>query len=143
MAKVILGARPANFAPFAVKFPMPDGSEGVIKATYKYRTRVEFGAMLDAIVNQAAAVDAVAPEAEPVADAVPVEATPFKVDYAGLYAKSRDATVEHLLHSVTGWDLDVPFTPAALKQLADEIPAACIALMAAYNAACTEGRLGN
>jgi hypothetical protein len=155
MAKVILGARPKTFTPIRVKFPMPDGDEGVITVTFKYRTRVEFGEMLDAIVNAAPAETFAAP-VEPVA-AKPVRGkkaaapaavavdpvAPFRVAMAGMYGTACDRNAEHLMLSVEAWDLDQPLSEKTLRQLADELPGACVAIMTAYNGACTEGRLGN
>ena len=53
MANIVLGKKPKNFKPFTVKFPMPDGTEGIIAATFKYRTRSEFGVMMNSIFADA------------------------------------------------------------------------------------------
>ncbi len=58
--QVILGTRPARFKSFSVKFPMPEGGEGQIMATYKYRTREEYGEWLDAVMAAAREKDATA-----------------------------------------------------------------------------------
>jgi hypothetical protein len=126
MAKVTLGKKPASFKPFPVKFPMPDGSEGVISATFKYRTRSEFGVMLNEIFKDAK---------EEKADGAP--------DFEDLFSKIGDKNADHLLACMEGWDMDVELNRANLVQLSDEIPAASAALMAAYRGACVDGALGN
>lgn len=128
MTKVILGKTPKTFKPTSVKFPMPDGTEGAILATFNYRTRTEFGAFLDQIFTDAGE------EAQ----------KPDKINWEELFGKTKDKNADHLLLALADWDLDGhELNLASLKQLADELPAASAALMAAYNAACTEGRLGN
>lgn len=155
MSNIVLGKRPKNFAPCAVKFVMPDGGEGVISATFKYRTKIEFGEMLDSIFNadtQAVAAPAPAVAEKPArssrktaAAAAPVvdPLAPFRVDITAQYRMACDRTADHLLLSLEAWDLPYPLNSATLQQLAAELPAATTAIMAAYNVACTEGRLGN
>jgi len=53
MTKIILGKTPKTFAAFPVDFPMPDGTTGEIKATFKYRTRTQFGEFLNKIFSEA------------------------------------------------------------------------------------------
>lgn len=142
MAKVILGARPKVFAPFPVKFTMPDGTEGVISVTYKYRTRSEFGQMLDSIL-EAANVTPAEPVVHTALEGAPTSVDPLLGIYERIGVQTRDANVDHLLLSVEAWDLPQPMTRETLVQLAEEVPAATIAMMAAYHRACTEGRLGN
>lgn len=128
MAKITLGKRPASFKPFDVKFQMPDGTEGIIKATFKYRTRAEFGAMLNGMFTEAG-------EEKP-ADG--------KLDFEALYTKMGDRNADHLLAALDAWSLDdQPLSRATLLQLSNELPAAAVALMKSYAEACTEGRLGN
>ena len=55
MANIIkLGNRPKHFKVIEVAVTLPDGTEGVIPVTYKYKTKAEFGAWQDAIVASAA-----------------------------------------------------------------------------------------
>jgi hypothetical protein len=122
-----LGNRPKSFKPFPVKFEMPDGTEGQIMATYKYRTRTEYGVFMDAIVAEAGGV--------PMVDG--------RIDYKKLYEQTRDKNADHLLASLDGWNLDEELNLQNLQALADECPAAAIALMSSYRDACVEGRLGN
>jgi len=144
MAKIQLGKRPETFAPILVKFPMPDGTEGVINAVFKYRTRTEYGAFQDSVYAPAAAASPATPgEADQ-----PVGEAPAVVPAAGSTLNSvqtgiRDRLAGHLNDILQGWDLDVPLSADSLKTLADELPGACQALFDAYGAACTHGRLGN
>lgn len=127
MTKIVLGKTPKTFKPFEVKFPMPDGTEGVILATFNYRTRTQFGQYLDSVLNDAGE--------EPSSDIAP--------NFELIFGKTKDKNADHLLLALNDWNLDEKLTREALQNLADELPAAAIALMAAYNAACTQGRLGN
>ncbi len=126
--KIKLGQRPATFKPIPVKFTMPDGEPGVITTTYKYRTRSEFGEILNRLFVTPSGEDR--PEGD-------------KIDFVALINKSREKANAELLDSITAWDLDYPVDAASLAQLSDELPAGSAALLAAYNAACTEGKLGN
>lgn len=127
MSKITLGKTPKTFKPFPVKFPMPDGSEGTILATFKYRTRTEFGAFLNQVFGDAGE--------QPPADGKP--------NFEDLFEKTKDKNAEHLLLALDAWDVDADLTLKSLQDLANEIPAASVELMRAYNLACTEGRLGN
>lgn len=127
MAKIVLGKTPKTFASFPVKFPMPDGSEGTIEATFKYRTRTQFGEFLNKIF----------------ADAGEDQSSDGNIDFEVLFSKTKDKNAEHLLAALDSWDVDQPLNLSTLQDLANELPAASVALMAAYNKACTEGKLGN
>ena len=52
-AVIKLGNKPKTFKPFPVKFTMPDGEEGAINTTFKYRTRKEYGAFLNDLYHSA------------------------------------------------------------------------------------------
>lgn len=126
--KIKLGTPPKTFPPIPVKFTMPDGTEGIIKATYKYRTRSDFGAFQNAV---GAVVDF------PRDDKGNLD---FKSYYEALGAKGA----AHLLDAIDSWDVEgVDLTAANLEQLGDEMPAATGALMSKYRDACVEGHLGN
>lgn len=127
MSKTILGATPKHFAPTTVKFTKPDGEEAEVIVTYKYRTRTAFGQFLDAAYKDAGM-------AKPSAD---------RVDLKELFEKSRDKSADQLLDCIVSWDLDDKLTRENLQVLADELPAAAIALIAGYSACCTEGRVKN
>lgn len=152
MSNVKLGKRPEAFAPFPVKFTMPDGTEGVIMATFKYRTRKEFGAFTDGVIEagiekaeadakaevkaQTETADAQDGDAKPV-----VELRGFSM--AELMEKTSAANADYLLKSLVGWDVGHKLERATVEQMADELPGAIAALTQSYRAACVEGRLGN
>ena len=123
---ITLGKTPKNFKPFPVKFTMPDGTNGAIAATFKYRTRTEFGAMMNQMFADAG---------EEKTDATP--------DFQALFHKMGDKNADHMLAALDAWNLDFELTRDKLIQLADQYPAASVALMACYRDACVEGRLGN
>lgn len=127
MAKIKLGAKPKTFKPITVKFDHPDGTPGEIQAVYKYRTRSEFGTFLNSIFNEVGE--------QPVADGKP--------DFERLFQLSGDRHAHQILKSLESWDLEDELNLENLQALSDEIPAAAVALMSSYAAACTEGRLGN
>lgn len=128
MANTIkLGARPKTFKPIVVKFQMPDGSDAALEVTYNYVTRTEFGAMVDAMFNDAGAAR---PEGE-------------QFSMHDLMEKTRNKNAEYLLKCVHSWALDEPVCLESLRQLADEIPAGASAIMDAFRQAALEGRLGN
>lgn len=124
MANIVLGKTPTNFKPIVVKFTAPDGTDGAIKATYKYRTRTGFGEMMNKMFEDAG-------EAK-------TEGTP---DFKALFAKMGDKNADHLLAALDSWNLDFELTRENLLALSNEYPAASVALMAAYRDACVEGKL--
>lgn len=126
MAKVKLGSTPETFKK-DVSFPMLDGSTGSIECEFIYRTRTQFGTFIDGLFADAG-------EAPPADGAFSMEK---------LMSKTRDKNADYLAKVLKGWNLDEELTPAALKQLSDELPAAVAAIMEAYRAAVVEGRLGN
>jgi len=130
--KIKLGSRPNNFKPFPVKFELPDGSEGVITVTYKYRTKQEFGQLLDGLL-----AGAKPEEAKGAAAGEPA------FSWEKFFADNAGTSANHLLDSVDAWDLDEPLSREVLLQLGNEVPAAVAALMAGYAGACRDGRLGN
>lgn len=126
MAKITLGKRPANFKRL-VSFTMLDGSVGNIEVTFKYRTRSEFGAFIDSMLEAAGKT----PSAE----------GDFKMKE--LMSKTVEANADYLLQVVEGWNLEYEFGRDTAQQLCDEVPAAANAIMESYRAAIIEGRLGN
>jgi hypothetical protein len=125
MAKITLGKPPKSFAPVTVKFPMPDGSDGVIECVFKYRSRKQFGEFLSSTFNSAA------------------EGEGAKLDLAQVMAAAVDKNGAYLADVLDSWSLDEKLSPETAAQLADEVPAAAAAIMEAYSRAVTEGRLGN
>lgn len=127
MAKITLGAKPKTFKKFPVKFIMPDGTNGQIQVTFKYRTRAEFGAYLNDLFKSSEQ-----PRGED-----------DKLDFVKLFANTTEKSVEQLLDAIDSWDFEYELSKQTLAQLGDELPVVLSAIGAAYNAACTEGRLGN
>lgn len=128
MAKVKLGARPKNFKR-NVEFDMLDGTKGNIECVYKYRTRSEFGAFVDEMVDKAK-------PANP-------DETPKQLSMTEIMEKTKDTNAYYLLKVLDGWNLDEELSRESLQQLADEVPAAVGAMMETYRAAILQGRLGN
>ena len=123
MSKITLGKPPKTFAPVTVTFPLPQGGEGAIECVFKYRSRKQFGEFLASILTPA---DGTAPET-----------------LHEIMAIATEKNGAYLADVLDSWNLDEKLTPANAAQLADEVPAAASAIMQAYSAAVTEGRLGN
>jgi hypothetical protein len=140
MAKVKLGARPKTFN-FDVTFKMLDGTEGIIPVAFKYRTRTEFGAFIDAMNADLRAVEP--PQAD-VTNGKPVgDASPAAVTMKGFWQEMAAKNGKYIMQVVDSWGLDEPFTLENVQQLADEVPAGAIAIMNTYRLAIQEGQLGN
>ena len=130
MAKVVLGKRPKNFKA-KVQFPMLEGEEGVIEVSYIYRTKTEFGALIDSLLDDAGVKPA----------GIDEESQNFSLEEA--MRRTKDTNADYLMKVMDGWNLDEPFGRDTVAQLCDEVPAAAMAIMNQYRAAITEGRLGN
>lgn len=127
MSKVILGARPKNFAA-VVTVTLLDGSTGTIPVTFKYRTKKEFGEFVDAMMKDAGQEATTAGE---------------EFSMARLQSLTVEKNADYLLEALDGWGLDKDFNREHLVQLCDELPAAAVAIMDRYREAVTQGRLGN
>ena len=127
MAKIILGSRPKSFKS-AVKFPMLDGTTGVIEISYRYRTRKEFGVFIDELMESAGSQ--VKPDDE-------------KFSMADLMEKTAGSNADYILQVVEGWNIESDLTHENVQQLADELPAAVNAIMEQYRTAITEGKTKN
>lgn len=139
MAKIVLGKRPETFKR-TVAVPMLDGTKGTIECTFRYRTRKEFGALVDGIRAEAEKLGAQATaEAAPTEEGAPAKAWSMRDHYEKLVGTNA----EYMLQILVGWNLDVDLNAEALQQLSDELPAASEAIVDAYRVAITEGRLGN
>lgn len=123
MSKITLGKPPKTFAPVAVRFPMPDATEGSIECVFKYRSRTAFGQFLRDTFN---------------ADEKTGEA-----DLSDIIAKAVEKNGAYLTEVLDSWSLDEKLNAENAALLADELPAAAAAIMEAYSRAVTEGRLGN
>lgn len=129
MAKIKLGECPKTFKEFPVKFVLPNGDEAGVMVTFKYRTRTQFGEFQNSMFGDQSSAD----------DRLPGGG----IDFKKLYERVGAHHADHLLKAIESWDLDFLPTVESLAQMSNEIPASAAAFMSAYNAACTEGRLGN
>jgi hypothetical protein len=128
--KIKLGSRPKSFKK-TISVPMHEGGEGQMEVSYIYRTRPEFGELVDGIL-ESAGVRPVGPGEEDV-----------KFSLREAIEKTRDANADYILRVIDGWNLDVPLDRAAVVQLCDELPAAAFAIINQYREAIVEGRLKN
>lgn len=162
MAKVVLGKRPKSFNR-SVEFTMLDGDAAELSLTFKYRTKREFGALIDSLTASARqpATDAAqaAPgsadqlplladagaAAQPAAtQAQPELAAPKLPQLAEIMLASIGAQADYILQIAEGWDVpDTPFTREHVLNFCDEQPAGAQAVMKVYRESITEGRLGN
>lgn len=131
MAKIKLGARPKTFT-HTISVPMPEGGMAQVQVVFKYRTRSEFGAFVDNLLLTAGAAAPASQVGEDVA---------FSLRAA--LEKTRDTNADYILQIAEGWNLDEDFNRASVVQMCDELPGAAQAIIEAYRAALTEGRLGN
>lgn len=129
MATLIkLGNRPKTFKPFDVKFIGAEGEELTIPGVaFKYRTRSEYGALIDS--------HSVREAYKPAADE--------KFSVEKLLAAVGTNTTALVLDAVQSWSIDLPVEKATVEQMLDEEPASIAALIEAYAAAARDGRLGN
>lgn len=127
MAKIKLGNTPKTFNR-TVTVEMLDGTKGSVDCTFRYRTRVEFGAFLDSLFKEAGVK---APDADE------------KVAIAELMARTRDTNADYLLQVLDGWNLDDELNKDNLQQLCDEFPGVANSIMETYRTQISEGRRGN
>lgn len=123
---IVLGKRPEG-VPDTLKIKMPDGTEGLLPVTFKYRTRTEFGEFLDGIFG------AELPAFDGTSKMASSQQQRGVVQLNGQY----------IYGCLKDWGLDAPFSLQACIQLADELPGAVQALMDTYRRLTLEGRLGN
>ena len=133
MAKITLGKR-SQFIETTISGTLPDGAPGTIRAKYRYRTRVEFGQMIDQRMAEAQAKTKAAAD---------TDAAPADFSVATMQRQARDANAAYLLDILDGWDLSDEVNLETATQLCDEFPGMAQALIDGYRLAVTEGRLGN
>ena len=123
---IVLGKKPDGI-PDTLKIKLPDGTEGLLPVTFKYRTRTEFGEFLDSIFG--------------------AELPAFDGTSKNASGQQQRATVQingqYIYGCLKDWGLDAPFTLQACIQLADELPGAVQSIMDTYRRLTMEGRLGN
>lgn len=143
--KVVLGKRPKSFKK-TITGPMPDGTIGAIELDYVYRTRTEYGTLLDehqAEKRAAAETELAAYMAEVEAAQAAKAEIPMPGNNAARAAKEVESDARLLLKIAQGWDLPDEFGLDAVKQFADEAPGLFLAAVRGYRDAIEEGRLGN
>ena len=128
MANIIkLGNRPKHFKEIEVAVTLPDGTEGVIPVTYKYKTKPEFGAWQDAVRKGGGK-----------------KMDDGEFSWERFYADAGERSAEILLDIIDAWGLDVPLSKDAILELEADCGAGAIpAMFEAFGKACREGRLGN
>lgn len=138
--KIKLGNRPKSFAR-TITFPLLGEGKGSIGVEFKYRTRSEFAAFIDAMQAEvkSASEEALARAQESVDNGESVAS----VTQAAITDRQNEFNVHYLLGVLDGWSLDIPLDRESAMQLADELPAAVTAIMNDYRAVIVEGRLGN
>lgn len=146
-SKVTLGKRPGSIKASVIG-PMADGSTAVLSVSYKYRTRTEYGELLekhqretrtrseDRLRSYLAAVDA----AKKAGADIP---SPMDDGVSRSTKEQVAADARFLLDIADGWDLDIPYDLDGLIQLCDECPGVATAMIEKYRIAVNEGRLGN
>lgn len=123
---IVLGKKPDGI-PDTLKIKLPDGTDGLLPVTFKYRTRTEFGEFLDGVFGTEP------PEFDGTAKTAAQQQQRATVQLNGQY-----------IHGcLKDWGLDAPFTLQACIQLADELPAAVQEIMDTYRRLTVEGRRGN
>ena len=140
MAKIILGKPPKEFKR-PLSFAQVNGEPGTMAVNFKYRTRTEFAAFKDQLIEEQRAAGAA--EMQQLAALVEKALPMPDLTQVELLAREAKANVDFVMGCLVGWDLDVPFDRAAVEQLADEVPAAILAIVGEYTAAIDQGRQGN
>lgn len=130
MAKIKLGARPKNFKR-VISVPMLEGGTGTIEVSYIYRTKTQFGELLDELFAEAGE------------QLVATDDAAVKASMKRLMEATRDKNGDYIMKILDGWNLDVEFSAEAVNQLCDELPGAALEIMSKYRDAISDGRLGN
>lgn len=121
----VMGRPPEKFSR-KVEFKLPDGSDAAIQCDFIYRTRKQFGQLLDEVFSHNRQSD-------------PDQGRQFET-LADQTNKDNAAYLEKIL---SGWNLDQPLVLKSMEQLADECPAGVKAIMVKYAEVIKEGREGN
>lgn len=122
-----LGNRPETFAQRSVTFPLPDGTMGKIKYKGKFRTRSEFGEMLDEMSQDK--------------DGAPPSDSDTR--WAQLFSQGSESNGKFLEKCIASWDAEIELDPALLTQFSDELPGGAAAILEDYRQICLNGRVGN
>jgi len=134
MAKLILGNAPKTFKSL-VEIPQLDKSVATVEMEFKYRTRTEFGALMDSIINKVQPVKG--KKAKPASD------DEVNKTLKEMFAEGNASNVDYILQIAEGWDIEQPFGEEWVSWLADNNPNAINAISEAYREAISEGRTKN
>lgn len=141
MPTIKLGGRPKSFKR-VVKFKDLDGQTDLsIEVSYRYRTKKQFGEMLDSQI-EIAIKEADAMEAKATA-ALESDTPPKRERIADGYELATSKQVDYLMQIIDGWNLEVEFAREAVQNLCDEYPGAPVAISNMYREVIAEGRTGN
>lgn len=122
-----LGARPDTFAQQSVTFSLPDGTQGKIKYKPKFRTRSEFGEMMDELG----------------ADRGEMPAADDDTRWAQVFAQGSESNGKFLHAMLVSWDAEIELSLESLTQFSDELPGGASAILEQYRLLCVNGKLGN
>lgn len=132
MAKLQLGKAPENFKR-SLEFTNLQGVKSSIEFNFVYRTRQQYGALMDEITT----------EAKPKKTDEETEKKAAQKSYAATITDVDKREAEAILKIATAWDLDEPFNLESLSLLIDSFQGSQQIIYDAYRAACLEGRLKN
>lgn len=133
--KVVLGQRPTHVT-LVVDVTLPDGRAAAIEMRYVYRTRSEYGALVDKRMAEARAQEQQLQSQRQAGEILPYSELQHQ-------AAVRDTQAQHICDIADGWNLDRAFDLEAVRELCDELPGAAQAIIDRYQLALIEGRRGN
>lgn len=110
-----------------------EGATDILVITYKYRSRLEFGTLLDERAAAQKMREASAPE-------VDIKADPSAHD---AISSAMKQAAELVLEIAEGWDVEDPFTLENLMQLECDFPGALADIQDTYQIATLEVRRKN
>lgn len=136
--KITLSKRPQSFKK-VVQIPMIDGSEDAIEFTFKYRTRTEFGQLMDEMTESAKAKSTTEDADE--SDNAAEESGPKT--WREFIGNGIERDAQYVLKIAEGWDLADEFGEKTVIELLDMYPGASKRIADAYSEAVNGNRLGN
>ncbi|KIF80776.1 phage tail assembly chaperone [Noviherbaspirillum autotrophicum] len=129
MAKLTLGKRPGAFKK-TVHIPLCDGGTDEIEFVFKYRTRTEYGKLMDELAAKPSQEDGAATPKE-------------KWSLEKFIGKSVEEDADFILMLAEGWDLSDEFSRESLISLVDMHAGATDAIHKAYATGLREYREKN
>jgi Phage tail assembly chaperone len=127
MAKLQLGKAPENFKR-NLEFTNLQGVKSTIEFDFIYRTRKQYGELMDEITTEVKGKKSDDDKSK---------------TYAATIADVDKREADALLKIATGWDLEEPYNAENLSLLIDSFQGSQQIIFDAYRAACLEGRLKN